>query len=57
MHPQLKFKEELMRQLCSEVNTRLTGLGRHLGIVDGAGLLVQRLEHRHRLAISSSNEV
>lgn len=57
MHPQLKLKEELMRQLCSEVDTRLTGLGHHLGIVDGAGLLVQRLEHRHRLAISSSNEV
>ena len=46
-----------MPQLCIEMNTRLTGLGHHLGIVDGAGLLVQRLEHRHRLAISSSDEV
>ena len=57
MHSQLKFKEELMRRLCGEMDTRLTGLGHHLGIVDGAGLLVQRLEDRHRLAISSSNEV
>ena len=57
MHPQLKFTEELMRRCCSEMNTRLTGLGHHLGIVDGTGLLVQRLEDRHRLAISSSNEV